>query len=165
MFEFSENDKALSHLTNGGAFLTAGGTPNVMTISWGMLGVLWGQKVFLLPVRQSRYTKVKLDESDEFTVSVPFSKMGRELAFCGSRTGRDTDKLYETALTAVKARSVGTSIIDGCDYYFECSVLMKIPLTEKLIREELSGKLTKFYSGGDYHTLYIARVVDEYKSR
>ena len=157
MFEFNNIDKVLGNLTNGGAFLTSGSQPNVMTISWAMAGVLWGQRIMLVPVRESRYTKVKLDASDVFTVSVPYGKMGKELAFCGSRSGRNCNKFQETDMMKVKAKEIDTYVVNGCDYYFECSVLAKIPLTA-----ELALKLSKFYMSGDYHTLYFARILSEY---
>lgn len=54
---------------NTGAFVTSG--DNVMVASWGFVGVMWGKKVFVAPIRDSRYTKEMLDKTGEFTVSVP----------------------------------------------------------------------------------------------
>ncbi|MDR3292717.1 MAG: flavin reductase family protein [Clostridiales bacterium] len=157
MFGFNGTDKVFEKLTNSGAFLTAGKTPNVMTISWAMTGVLWGQKVLLVPVRESRYTKVKIDASNEFTVSVPFDRLGKELAYCGSHSGRSCNKFHETDLMPVKAKEVDTSVIHGCDYYFECTVLAKIPLTD-----EIAAQVLTMYPKKDFHTLYIGKVVAEY---
>ncbi|MDR2091543.1 MAG: flavin reductase [Clostridiales bacterium] len=157
MFEFNSADKILNRLTNGGAFLISGKSPNVMTISWGMTGVLWGQKIFLVPVRDSRYTKTKLDASDEFTVSVPFDKLGKELAFCGSHSGRNCNKFQETDLLTVKAKEVDTYVVNGCDYYYECKVIAKIPITD-----EIAMKFTKLYQTRDFHTLYFGKVLTEY---
>ena len=42
-----------------GAFLVSG--DNVMTASWGFVGVMWGKKIFITPVRESRYTKTFID--------------------------------------------------------------------------------------------------------
>ena len=68
---------------NTGAFVTSG--DNVMVASWGFVGVMWGKKVFVAPIRDSRYTKEMLDKTGEFTVSVPAAgTMKKELAFCGS---------------------------------------------------------------------------------
>ena len=44
---------------SSGAFLCSG--DNVMVASWGMIGVMWGKKVFVAPVRESRYTKEFID--------------------------------------------------------------------------------------------------------
>jgi flavin reductase (DIM6/NTAB) family NADH-FMN oxidoreductase RutF len=157
MFEFNNADKVLGHLTNGGAFLISGKSPNVMTISWGMTGVLWGQKVFLVPVRESRYTKTKLDASDEFTISVSYDKFGKELAFCGSHSGRSCNKFQETDLFTAKAKKVDTYVVSGCDYYYECKVIAKIPMSE-----EIAMKFAKLYQTRDFHTLYFGKVAAEY---
>ncbi|MDR3263778.1 MAG: flavin reductase family protein [Clostridiales bacterium] len=157
MFDFNNTDKVFNNVTNGGAFLVAGKSPNVMTISWGMTGVLWGKKLFLVPVRESRYTKTKLDESGEFTVSVPYNKLGKELAFCGSHSGRDCNKFQETDLMTVKAKAVDTYVVNGCDYYFECSVLAKVPLTDEFLQ-----LFPKLYTVKDLHTLYFGKILTEY---
>ncbi|MDR2046364.1 MAG: flavin reductase [Clostridiales bacterium] len=157
MFEFNNGDRVFKYLTNGGAFLTAGRIPNVMTISWGMTGVLWGRKVFAVPVRASRYTDVKLGAANEFTVSVPFDKLGRELAFCGSHSGRDCDKFHETNLMPVKAREVDTYVIGGCDYYFECKVIAKMAMGA-----EIADEFPQLYPTGDLHTIYFGNIVAEY---
>ena len=57
---------AVEHqLTNGGAFLiTADGKRvNVMTIGWGGINYYWKRPVFIVPVRQSRYTKEILNKN------------------------------------------------------------------------------------------------------
>ncbi|MDR1905748.1 MAG: flavin reductase [Clostridiales bacterium] len=157
MFDFNNADKILTNLTNGGAFLVSGKSPNVMTISWGMTGVMWGKKIILVPVRDSRYTKTKLDASNEFTVSVPFNKLGKELAFCGAHSGKNCNKFQEADLLTAKAKEVNTYIINGCDYYYECEVVAKFKMTE-----EMALKFDKLYRTGDLHTLYLGTVVAEY---
>ena len=64
-----ENMECLESALNTGAFVSSGG--NVMTASWGLVGVMWGRKVYVAPIRDSRYTKELLDRTGEFTVSVP----------------------------------------------------------------------------------------------
>ena len=54
-----DNLSCLDTALNTGAFLCSG--DNVMVISWGMIGVMWGKKVFVAPVRESRYTKEFID--------------------------------------------------------------------------------------------------------
>ena len=35
-----------------------------MTASWGFIGVMWGKKIFITPVRESRYTKKFVDKNN-----------------------------------------------------------------------------------------------------
>ena len=75
-----------------GAFLMIKGNP--MTIGWGQFGVLWGRPTFTVYVRRSRYTHELLEQTNTFTVSVPASDtMKKELSFCGTKSGRDLNKM------------------------------------------------------------------------
>ena len=101
-----ENMECLESALNTGAFVSAGG--NVMTASWGLVGVMWGRKVYVAPIRDSRYTKELLDRTGEFTVSVPAAgSMKKELAFCGTKSGRDCDKREATGMEKQPAREAG----------------------------------------------------------
>ena len=101
-----ENMDFMNNAFTTGAFVTSG--DNVMVASWGFVGVMWGKKVFVAPVRDSRYTKVMLDKTGEFTVSVPAAgTMKKEIAFCGSKSGRDYDKWAETGMKKKAAKVMG----------------------------------------------------------
>jgi len=74
-----------------GAFLTAmsDGKVNTMTISWGTIGIEWGEDVFVTLVRDSRFTKGFIDNSGKFTVTIPKDDSMKEaLAICGTKSGR-----------------------------------------------------------------------------
>ena len=96
-----------------GAFLMVNGNP--MTIGWGQFGVLWGKPTFSVYVRQSRYTHQLLEHADTFTVSVPASgTMQHELAFCGTRSGRDVEKLQALNASLIPARFGAQDGFSGC---------------------------------------------------
>lgn len=142
---------------NTGAFVTSG--DNVMVASWGFVGVMWGKKVFVAPIRDSRYTKELLDKTGEFTVSVPAAgTMKKELAFCGSKSGRDYDKWAETGMKKQAAKEVGTCVVAGCERYFECRVLGVLPMGDMDI-----SRVAQWYAGGDLHNFYFGEIVAEYR--
>ena len=156
MFDFNKN--SIDWLTGKGAFITSGTTPNVMTASWGLTGVLWGKKVMLVPIRESRFTKKFIDETGVFSVSVPFDKMAKELAFCGTKSGRNVDKVKELGLKTEKCEKIDTYFIKDADWVAECKVLAKVALTPDMLPEEI---LARWYNPQDMHTLYIAEIVKE----
>ncbi|MEG2688798.1 MAG: flavin reductase, partial [Clostridia bacterium] len=126
MIEFN-NMECLNSALNTGAFLISG--DNVMVASWGFVGVMWGKKVFIAPVRESRFTKEFIDKTGVFTVSVPkLGEMKQAIAFCGSKSGRNFDKWKETGLQKQTAKSVDTVVVAGCERYFECKVLTALPI-------------------------------------
>ena len=65
---------------------------NTMTASWGGLGVIWGAPAATAYIRPQRYTKEFVDNSDYFTLSFFPEAYRKELALCGSKSGRDVDK-------------------------------------------------------------------------
>lgn len=142
---------------NTGAFVTSG--DNVMVASWGFVGVMWGKKVFVAPIRDSRYTKEMLDKTGEFTVSVPAAgTMKKELAFCGSKSGRDCDKWAETGMKKQAAKEVGTCVVAGCERYFECRVLGVLPMGNMD-----KSRVAQWYASGDLHNFYFGEIVAEYR--
>lgn len=151
-----ENMDFMNNAFTTGAFVTSG--DNVMVASWGFVGVMWGKKVFVAPVRDSRYTKVMLDKTGEFTVSVPAAgTMKKEIAFCGSKSGRDYDKCAETGMKKKAAKVVGTCLVEGCERYFECRVLGVLPMGDM----DLSA-VEEWYPTGDKHNFYFGEIVAEY---
>lgn len=151
-----ENMDFMNNAFTTGAFVTSG--DNVMVASWGFVGVMWGKKVFVAPVRDSRYTKVMLDKTGEFTVSVPAAgTMKKEIAFCGSKSGREYDKWAETGMKKKAAKVVGTCLVEGCERYFECRVLGVLPMGDM----DLSA-VEEWYPTGDKHNFYYGEIVAEY---
>lgn len=144
-----------------GLFLTSGKVPNAMTIGWGQVGIMWRKKVFIAPVRQSRYTNQLMKESGVFTVSVPESgKMKKQLGFCGTKSGRDVDKWEKTGLVPIKAKAVDTSVVADCKKYYECKIIATVKLDEKAYTSQ--EDLKTWYKDGDMHELFIGEIVAEY---
>ncbi len=73
------------------------GGANVMTIGWTQFGVVWGEPVLSALVRPSRHTYALLEKAPYFSARVPRrGELSRELAYCGSRSGREYDKGSDT---------------------------------------------------------------------
>ncbi len=149
--------KVNKKLRSGGIFLTAKGEkPNMMTIGWGFIGHMWGKPIFLVPVRKTRFTYGLIEKSNEFTVSIPFDGLKKELALCGSKSGRDIDKFRECALEAVEGTVINTPVIGQCDLHYECKVVFKQEMNPEHLDIEYDGK---WYGKKDYHMLYFGEIV------
>lgn len=74
---------------------------NVMTASWGGIGWLWNKPVAFVFIRPERYTYEFAEQNDIITLS--FLGMGLEARetykICGSKSGRDIDKVEACGLT------------------------------------------------------------------
>jgi len=151
-----------------GAFLTAGNDVwNPMTIGWGQFGIIWGKPIMTVMVRKSRYTHELIEKADVFTVSVPNTgELAKELAFCGSHSGRDVNKQEETGLTRLSAKAGGSDGVAECGAFFECRIVQK--LFGDL--SEMDADLRARYYGsnqalpdGDPHVLYFGEIIGAYK--
>ena len=84
--------------------LLSAGTPeafNMMTVSWGALGVIWQKPSCTIYVRESRYTKEFIDRNELFTVSFLKEGSREALNLLGSKSGREINKMTESGLTPV----------------------------------------------------------------
>ena len=155
-----------------GVLITAGNgkTVNPMTIGWGTLGIEWSRKIFTVFVRQSRFTKQLLDENPEFTVNVPCGGDAREiLAFCGTASGRDVDKVKELGLTLVEAEKISVPAIRELPLTLECKIIYSQKQDESQIPEDIKERfyptnVDGSFSGAnsDYHTAYYGEIVGAY---
>ncbi|SDF41901.1 flavin reductase family protein [Sporomusa acidovorans] len=145
------------------AFMTtaSGDKTNTMTIGWGSVGIVWRKPVFTVLVRQSRYTKGLVDQSNEFTVTLPLTDMKEALSLCGTKSGRDMDKIAAAKLTLSAGQALATPVIAIPGLHLECKVLYK----ETMKAENLDpATQNACYADGDYHTLYFGEIVAAYKT-
>lgn len=161
--KFYENlSESMKNLSERGAFLTvtnADGTTNTMTISWGYIGFSWERPMFITMIRPQRFTSEVIQNADSFTISIPFSdEMKKALMICGSKSGRDTNKLEAASIEYVPAKSVSGSVVAECDMYYECKIRYCDPLNMEKLNEDI---FAKFYKG-DSHDFFFGEIVDVY---
>ncbi len=158
---FDYADKLLEKIKPG-IFLTTKNKNviNTMIIGWGGINVVWGKPIFIVLVRESRATYDLLENSNEFTVSVPLlNDMKKEIGICGTKSLREIDKFKECNFTPVKGRKIDTPIIGEADLHYECKVIYKQKLDENVI---LPIVKSKYYINNDFHTVYYGEIVDQY---
>lgn len=150
-----------------GALLTtkAGNEVNTMTIGWGHLGIEWSKPVFIAYVRQSRHTKALLDKSGEFTVNIPVGEIDKKiLGLCGTKSGRDLDKIQELGLTQVAGHSVSVPAIKELPLTLECKVIYRqdqdLSALEKTYREHSYPAGT--VEENNFHTAYYGLITAAY---
>jgi len=139
-----------------GAFLTvkAGEALNTMTIGWATIGVAWQKPVMMVMVRDSRHTFNHIEKAADFTVSVPSGDMKKEIAFCGTKSGRDVDKFKACGFTTAPGRKVVSPIIQIPGIHFECRIVYK----DAIDPARLSRDYDSLYPQKDYHTLYFGEI-------
>ena len=147
-----------------------GDAVNTMIIGWGMIGIEWGKPVFIALVRESRFTKEFLDQTGEFTVNIPIGELDSKiLSVCGSKSGRDMDKIQALGLDLVESEVVSAPGIRQLPLTLECKVLYR---QNQDPAEIPAAVLSRYYpevgeklpSGEtrDFHTAYYAEIVNAY---
>jgi len=154
--------KTMSKLEDPGLLLVTAkkdGKSNVMTVGWGLVGVLWRMPVFIVAVRPSRFTHELIEDSGEFTVNVPGEGIDDIVEHCGNVSGREHDKFAECKLTLVKGKKVRVPVIKECKTHYECQVVHKLEVVPGLVPENVKKT---FYRRGDYHTIYFGKILAVY---
>ena len=158
---FSYANEILQAVGKGVLMTTkADGQVDTMTIGWGAMGIQWGKPIFIAYVRESRYTKSLVDKNPEFTINVPYGEYDKSiLGFCGTKSGRDTDKIKELGLHLEEGETVSVPAIRELPLTLECKVIYK----QEQIKEAIApDALARYYPEGDFHTAYYGQITDAY---
>jgi flavin reductase (DIM6/NTAB) family NADH-FMN oxidoreductase RutF len=137
--------------------LITAGTPesfNMMTASWGGLGVLWNKNVVICFVRPTRHTFEFLEKSQSFTLSFFGPEHRNILDYCGAYSGRDVNKIKETNLTPVKS-SLDSVYFEEARLVLECK---KIYFNDLNPGNFLDNSIMRNYQINDYHRMYIGEI-------
>ena len=161
--EITDYANAVTAALRRGVLLTTknGSKVNSMVIGWGHIGRIWELPVFVAYVRDNRYTRELLDANPEFTVNVPVNGFDKKaFAVCGTKSGRDTDKLAEAGLTAVSPEVISVPGLKEWPLTLECRVIYREEQTAARLPEALRRR---FYSiETDDHIAYFGEIVAAY---
>ena len=146
------------------------GFVNTMTIGWGHIGIEWGKPIFVAYVRESRHTRQMLEANGEFTVNVPFGPFDNKiLGVCGTKSGRDMDKIRELGLSLEDPITISVPGIKELPLTLECKVIYRQKQDLNAIPDEI---LSRYYpqdvdgsapgSNRDCHIAYYGEITKAY---
>lgn len=128
---------------------------NTMTASWGGMGVFCGKNVAIFAIRPSRYTFEFAEKNPTLTLSFFSEDYRKALQICGSKSGRDCDKVKEAGLTAISTES-GNMTFKEASLVMECTKMYAQNLEEACFLDK--EMVEKWFKNGDYHKLYICQI-------
>lgn len=135
-----------------------GESVNTMTASWGGLGVMWNKNVVYIVLRPQRYTKEFIDNSENFSLAFFDEIYKKQLAYLGSVSGRDENKIEKSGLTLCDFG--GVPGFNEAKLIIVCKKLLKSEfLPENFYDEQIKNDN---YPNKDYHTLYIGEIINIY---
>ncbi len=139
--------------------ITAGNSTsyNTMTASWGGLGHMWNKPCAFIVIRPQRYTFEFTERFDSFSLCF-FDEIYRHaLNVCGSKSGRNTDKVKEAGLHTLFTPK-GTPVFREASLVLECKKLYaQLCVEENFIDKSI---IDAVYPKKDFHKLYIAEITD-----
>ncbi len=154
------SDSAFKLIGDDWALVTSGTEEkfNTMTISWGGVGIMWGKPVAFTFIRPQRYTFSFMESNGYYSMSFFDEKYRDALKFCGSKSGRDYDKVKKTGLTPKFTE-------DGVPYFEEAKLVL---VCKKLYAQELNkesiidGESVDKWYNDDFHKMYVSEIVKVY---
>ena len=134
------------------------GSVNAMTASWGCMGVLWNKPVCVCFIRPQRHTFALTEQNDRISLAFLGDGYRDALRLCGTKSGKDTDKLKEAGLSAAE--------IDGIPVIREAKLVL---LCRKLYADDLKQdcfidpSLLSNYKANDFHRMYVLEIEGAYQ--
>lgn len=136
---------------------------NAMTISWGSLGSIWGhsnqaRSIVTVYVSPARYTYEFMEDEELFTVSFFSGDKRPALAYLGSHSGRDEDKLAKVELTPMTLD--GAVGFEEAELSFVCRKIYSDPFDRERTPEDYKNGL---YTQIPAHHFYIGEIIKTYE--
>jgi flavin reductase (DIM6/NTAB) family NADH-FMN oxidoreductase RutF len=138
-------------------FLLASGNlenHNCMTVAWAGLGYLWNKPMSFVYVRPQRYTYQFMEKNEYFSMNFLTDSHDDILNFCGTKSGRDTDKMHINGLTPLIFEN---KVV----YYKEASTVFicrKIYFQDLNPENLLIKSVLKNYPLHDFHRIYYGEI-------
>lgn len=125
---------------------------NAMTVSWVQLGHLWNKNVVTVYIRPQRYTYEFIEKEDTFSLAFFVEGHREQLAYLGSISGRDEDKLKKCNYTTTLID--GVPVIDQADLVLLCKKIYVDDIkSECFLDNDLKDAC---YPKSDFHRAYTA---------
>lgn len=144
-------------LTDNWMLITAG-TPesfNMMTASWGGLGRLYEKPVAFCFITPTNYTHDFMAKNEVYTLSFYTEAYREALQYCGSHSGRDTDKVKGSGLSPIDTPEGGKAFSEAW-MIVECRRLIDQSLnTSSLTNEAIKAE----WIGKPAQTMFIGEIV------
>ena len=154
-------DGLFSGLGEKWMLITAGSADccNTMTAGWGGIGTVWRFPAAICFVRPQRYTREFLDREDYFTLSFFEEEFRPQLSLCGSKSGRDTDKVKECGFT-VKTAGCGAPYFEEAEHVLVCRKRYVQQMDPKQMPADVKER---WYEDEGDHIVYLGEIIDYLK--
>lgn len=145
-------------LTEDWMLITAGNNQefNMMTAGWGGLGSMFGKPVAFCFIAPTRYTYKLMEKNDTYTLTFYTEAYREALNTCGSKSGKDTDKVKASGLTPISTPE-GSKAFAEAWLIIECRKMV----SQSIIPEAITNqKLKEEWEGKQLHKMFIGEIIN-----
>jgi len=103
------------------------GKTNIITIAWHTT-ISKKPPLYGISVAPGRYSYDLIKKSEEFVINFSSFNLVEKIHFCGTHSGRKTDKINSTNLTLIDSEKIKTPSIKECYAHLECKLKNSIEL-------------------------------------
>jgi flavin reductase (DIM6/NTAB) family NADH-FMN oxidoreductase RutF len=97
------------------------GTPDIITLGWAMPTSNQPPMV-AISVGHTRYSHELISADREYVLAFPGPQLAEACLFCGTKSGREVEKVRELGLATFPAKLVRPPLLGGCVACFEVKV-------------------------------------------
>jgi flavin reductase (DIM6/NTAB) family NADH-FMN oxidoreductase RutF len=155
------NTNVFDDLNKNWMLLTAGdfqsGDFNAMTVSWGFFGTFWHKPVVITGVRPQRHTLSFLEKYDSFTLCAFPPEFQENLNYCGTKSGKEVNKIQECGLTPIPGDAVNAPGFEQAELIIECKILYSDAMKGKCFLDK--SLIKSIYPDRDFHRLFFGEVM------
>ena len=138
--------------------ITAGNNDkfNMMTASWGGIGFLYQKPVAFCFINPARYTYQLMENNDTYTLTFYTEAYRDALKYCGSKSGKDVDKVKGSGLTPITTPT-GSKAFSQAWLIVECRKMVSQSLTpESIADKSIKGE----WAGKQMHKMFIGEIIN-----
>ena len=126
-----------------------------MTASGGGMGLLFRKPATWCVIRADRYTLELMLKEQSYTMSYFSDDYKKQIIFLGSKSGRDSEKMKEVALTTVQTPS-GNICFKKARLIFECRLTqVTAPEPDDFYTQEAKDWIKEAYVQASDHRKYV----------
>jgi flavin reductase (DIM6/NTAB) family NADH-FMN oxidoreductase RutF len=129
---------------------------NMMTASWGGFGILYNKPVAICFINPARYTYSIIEGSDTFTLTFYTEAYRDALQYCGTKSGRDEDKVKGAGLTPMETQN-GAMAFSQAWMVVECRKMLSQSLSPDAIADPAERAKR---AAQPMHKMYIGEILN-----
>ena len=110
-------------------------------------------------VRPTRHTFSLMEKAEDFSVCILPDGYQKDLHLCGTKSGRDLDKVEACSFKTKPGHTIKTRYLEVSSHHFECRIVHKHWLDHETLDPAI---IKRYYPKRDFHMVYYGEILGIY---